>query len=270
MIAIACGSHNGEPFHRETTARWLSATDCTEEMLACGGHLSLSAKVAARTQRTGEKPTPVWSNCSGKHAALLALARMNGWDTDGYELLGHPVQDAVVDSISRWTGLAADELHWGVDGCSAAAVATPLRSMAVAWARLGGDPDPALRVMREAMMSNPEMVAGDDRIDTRLMRGWPGRIVVKIGADGVFGAALPELGLGVALKVADGDLRAAGLALVHVLRQVTAEFGGELDWPEEPLSFWTEPAVVDMRGRKVGYLEVRGSLGTDSPELADD
>ncbi len=260
MLAIACASHNAEPMHRELVAAWLEVLGLGEEALSCGGHPSLSPTVAEAMIRDGVKPGPLWSNCSGKHSAMLALAVMEGWPIAGYQALGHPVQDAVAASLARWTDLDADELHWGVDGCTAAAVATPLDRLALAWARLGADHDPSIAVIRAAMMSHPELVAGSGRLDTALMAAWPGRIVVKVGADGVYAAALPEQRLGVALKVEDGDMRAAAIALVAILERLVAEVAPDREWPFEAVARWNQPAIRNTRGVETGRTELRGGL----------
>lgn len=258
MLALACGSHNAEPIHREIGARWLAALGLSESDLACGGHPSLSPVLADRMIHDDVVPTPLWSNCSGKHSALLALARVHGWPTSGYEEAGHPVQRRVAATIAAWSGLAPEALQWGVDGCTAAAVALTLRGMAVAYARLGAADQSAMRTVRDAMMSEPHLVAGTDRLDTIVMQAWPGRIVAKIGAEGVYSAALPELALGISLKVEDGDMRCAGIALVAVLDAVTARFGGGLDWPNEALQPWREPIIRNTRHQPTGHC---GSLG---------
>ncbi len=260
MLALACGSHNGEPMHRAVAARWLARVGLVEADLQCGGHLSLSPRFAKEMTRTEAVPTPLWSNCSGKHAALLALAQLHGWPTAGYEALGHPVQDEVVASMAAWSGVPATDLRWGVDGCTAAAVALPLTGMATAWARLGASADAALATIRSAMLAHPEMVAGEDRLDTVLMRAWPGRILAKVGAEGVYGAALPALGLGIGLKVEDGDFKAAGHALLAVLAEVTARFAPGAMWPLTGLEGWGTPPIRNTRGEPVGAIAVRGHL----------
>ena len=152
MLALACGSHNAEAAHRVVGARWLAAVGLEERQLSCGGHPSLWSKQADLMVREGVVPTPLWSNCSGKHAGLLALARLHDWSTDGYEGLEHPVQARVAETIARWTEVRAADLVWGVDGCTAAAVALPLRGMARAYASLGAGASPGLAILRDAMM----------------------------------------------------------------------------------------------------------------------
>jgi L-asparaginase II len=245
--------------HRVVGQRWLDRVGLVEADLSCGGHLSLSSRYAKEMTRSDVTPTPLWSNCSGKHAGLLALARLHGWPTAGYEQLGHPVQDEVVASLARWSGVPAGDLKWGVDGCTAAAVAMPLHGMATAWARLGTSDDLAFATIRAAMIAHPEMVAGSDRLDTVLMRAWPGRVLAKVGAEGVYGAALPMLGLGIGLKVEDGDFKSAGYALTAVLSTVLAQHG-ITDEPTEPLAPWNAPVIRNTRGEPVGAIAVRGAL----------
>ncbi|MES2306060.1 MAG: asparaginase [Gemmatimonadota bacterium] len=260
MLALACGSHNAEPIHREVGARWLAALGLSESDLSCGGHPSLWPALADMMIHDDVVPTPLWSNCSGKHAGLLALARLHGWPTAGYEESGHPVQQRVAATIAEWSGLAPDALQWGVDGCTAAAVALSLHGMAVAYARLGASDQPAMRTIRDAMMSEPHLVAGTDRLDTILMQAWPGRVVAKIGAEGVYSASLPELGLGISLKVEDGDMRCAGIALVAVLDTITARFGAGIEWPGAALQPWREPIIRNTRREPTGLYGTLGGL----------
>lgn len=260
MLALACGSHNAEPIHRAVGARWLEKVGLTEADLSCGGHPSLSSRVAREMIRADVVPTPLWSNCSGKHAALLALARLHGWPLAGYAALGHPVQAEVAGSMARWSGVPESVLQWGEDGCTAAAVALPLTGIATAWARLGTSEDPAIAVIRTAMMAHPVMIAGSDRLDTILMDAWPGRVLAKVGADGVYGASLPTLGLGIGLKVEDGHFPSAGHALMAILSQVTARFDPTGDWPMDHLAAWRTPPILNTRGAPVGAVAVRGGV----------
>lgn len=260
MLALACGSHNAEPIHREVGARWLAALGLTEADLSCGGHPSLWPALADKMIHDDVVATPLWSNCSGKHSSLLALARLHAWPTSGYEESGHPVQQRVAATIAEWSGLPVESLMWGVDGCTAAAVALPLRGMALAYARLGTSDQPAMRTVREAMIAEPHLLAGTDRLDTILMQTWPGRVIAKIGAEGVYSAALPELGLGLALKVEDGDMKSAGIALVAVLDILTAKFGAEFEWPGDALQPWREPAIRNTRREATGHYGTLGGL----------
>lgn len=259
-LALACASHNGEQIHREIALEWLERISMPESALACGGHPSLSPRVARQMIAGGIEPTPIFSNCSGKHAAMLALARLEGWPEDGYNRLEHPVQQAIAGSIARWSGLAVDSLQWGVDGCTASAIAAPLAGLSLAWARLGSSDDPALSLIREAMLAHPELLAGGDRLDTQVMQAFPGRLLAKVGAEGVYAAALPKAGLGLALKVEDGDLVAAGVALLAVLEQLVRHFSWDGEWDFDPLANWHHPSTRNTRGEVTGASLASGTL----------
>ncbi|KFE60123.1 asparaginase [Hyalangium minutum] len=261
-LALACASHSSEPVHRELAEAMLRACGCEESQLACGPHPPLSAAVAEEAARTGVKLTPKWSNCSGKHSGMLALARHHGWPTQGYERLGHPVQERLLAEVRRWTGLGPEGLHLGVDGCTAVCFALPLSAMATAYARLGTSEEAGARRVREAMWAHPELVAGTGRLCTELMAACRGTVLAKVGAEGVYCAALPALGLGVALKVEDGDGRCSPPALLAVLRQVAAKRGAEtgLTLPLEGLTHHEEPVLRNTRGEVMGSLRVAGEL----------
>lgn len=257
-LALSCGSHSSEPWHREVCAAMLEAIGCREEQLACGPHPPLSAKVAAQVAREGVVLTPCWSNCSGKHTGMLALARHHGWPVEGYEREGHPVQERILAEVLRWTGLERGALRLGVDGCTVMCFGLPLASMAAAYARFGVSAEPAARRLREAMWAHPELVAGTGRLCTELMAAAPGRVLAKVGAEGVYSAALPELGLGVALKVEDGDMRSSPPALLAVLQQVLARRGGTL--PLERLGHHVQVELRNTRGAPTGVLRAAGEL----------
>jgi L-asparaginase II len=257
-LALACASHSAEPEHLAVATRMLAACGCVEDDLACGGHPSLSPAVHDDLVRRGLSPSSSSSNCSGKHAAMLALARHAGVDVRGYEAPGHPVQDAVRREILAATGLA--DVDVAGDGCRAATFFVPLGAMARAWARFAVDDDAALVRLRRAMTRHPHLVAGRGRTCTTLMAtpGAAGRVVVKVGAEGVYCAALPGAGLGVALKVRSGDWRATPVALCGVLARLDDRLGLGL-----PHAGWVDvatPAVRDTRGAVVGGLACVGDL----------
>lgn len=218
-LALSCGSHSSEPAHLAVVRRFMEKTGVTEAQLSCGVHPPLSPAVARAVTCGSATMTPSWSNCSGKHTGMLALARHHGWPLQGYVSPGHPVQERIIAEVARWTDVPAERINLSVDGCTAVCFGVPVQAMARAYARLGTSDAPGPRRLARAMMAHPFMVAGTGRLCTDLMRAWPGRIVAKVGADGIYGAALPALGLGIALKVEDGDARASAIALLEVLDQ---------------------------------------------------
>jgi len=257
-IALACASHSSEPEQVDLARRMLAAIGCTEADLACGPHAPLSSAVHEEALRAGTRPTPAWSNCSGKHSGMLALARHHGWPTAGYERAGHPAQDRILDEVSRWTGVAPELIVLGVDGCTTVCFAMPLRAMATAYARFGVSEAPAAVRVRQAMQSHPGLIGGTGRLCTDLMRETAGRIIAKIGAEGVYSAAWPELGLGLTLKVADGDMRSAQVALLGVLARLATRFGATL--PLAALAGHAEPVIRNTRREPTGVLRAAGDL----------
>ncbi|HXV86487.1 MAG TPA: asparaginase [Gemmatimonadales bacterium] len=260
-VALACASHSSEPQQVQAVSALLARIGCVEADLACGAHRPLSADLAlpapARDASSGPAVprTPLASNCSGKHTAMLALARHCGWPTSGYERADHPVQGRCRESVLRWTGVREDHLAEGVDGCGVVAFAVPLQAMAFAYARLGVSAEPAARRVVAAMTGHPHLVAGARRPCSALMSAYQGRVLAKVGAEGVYGAALPDRGLGIAVKVESGHTWAAVVALIAVLDALELE-----PRPSAALLTYAAPGVFNTRGLQVGSLRASGGL----------
>jgi L-asparaginase II len=222
-LALACASHGSEPEHVQLASRMLAAVGLDASALACGPHEPLSARGASLLREAGVAPGRLHSNCSGKHAAMLARAAQRQWPTATYADASHPVQAEIVDTIARWTDVPAEAIPRSVDGCGVPVFALPLRAMALAYARLAAQAqqgaDPAGRVTR-AMTSHPHLVGGTDRFDTLLMQAGAGRVIAKIGAEGVHCVGVLDRGLGVAVKVEDGASRAQFPAVLAVLQSL--------------------------------------------------
>ncbi len=261
-LALACASHSSEPIHIEVAEGMLRKLDLPEQVLACGPHPPLSPAVQEHVLRHGISMTPRWSNCSGKHAGMLGLALTHGWPLPGYEAAGHPVQQRILTEVVRWTDTPPERLVFGVDGCTVVCFGLALRAMALAYARFAASDEPSMRRLREAMVAHPEVIAGQGRLETDLGVAGRGAVIAKVGADGIFCAALPGLGAGVALKVEDGDMRSSGPALMEVLRQVARRtpFGLELESPAVPLARHAELPTVNTRGGRTGVLRTEGTL----------
>ena len=266
-VALACASHSSEPAHVALAEEMLRKVGRTEADLACGPHVPLSPVMAATVAREGIHMSPAWSNCSGKHAAMLAISLHHGWPTQGYERLEHPLQQRILAEVSRWSGEPVESIGLGVDGCTAVSFALPLAAMAQAYARFGTTDDPAMVRIRSAMMAHPWLVAGTGRSCTDLMTALPGRLAVKLGADGIYSAVLLRSGLGMALKVEDGDMRASPAALVAILRDLAQRFepdlAGALETPA--VERHARLAIHSTRGQVTGYLQVVGGLQYETP-----
>lgn len=257
-LALACASHSAEDRHIAVARTMLAACGCDERDLACGPHPSLSSSVARARLKADAVLQPVDNNCSGKHAAMLALARHHGWETAGYERSDHPVQRRLLQELRRYVGDDVD-VGVGVDNCRVCTFRVPLSSMAMSWARAGALDDAPTRRLREAMWARPDLVAGTGRSCTTFLAAAPGRLLVKVGAEGVYCAALPERGFGVAVKAMSGDGRAAHVALCAVLGQLDAGLGGE-PLPHAAWASLAEVPLTDTRSDVVGAVQAASDL----------
>ena len=251
-LALACASHSSEPGQVARVRELLGKTGCSERDLLCGPHPPLSERVAHDYQTRGVRLTAVYSNCSGKHAGMLALARHHGWPTEFYTRLEHPVQQRCLAEVSRWTDVPVAEIKTAVDGCGVVCYGLPLKSMAMAYAKLGSrEPGAGSGRVVDAMLRHPDLIAGEGRPCTEMMRAHPGRVIAKVGAEGVYCALLKQEKLGVALKVTDGHAIASALAMAAVLET--------LGLRPRPASLTARPNV-NTRGETVGELRVNGGL----------
>lgn len=222
QLALACASHRGEPGHVVAVNDWLERIGCSHEDLECG-------------VEAGKGPTASGNNCSGKHVGFLTVARHLGVDPQGYIRAEHPVQELVTAALAETTGERLDPDRSGIDGCGIPIHPVPLRALGLAAARFGSPDDrwasdraAAARRLAAAMTAQPWMVAGTDRLPTDLMTAAAGAVIVKDGAEGVQFAALPERGIGIALKAADGHVPASEVALGHVLAEVEGSERGDV------------------------------------------
>ncbi|MFO1035377.1 MAG: asparaginase [Geminicoccaceae bacterium] len=253
-LALACASHSGMPLHVDLVDAWLRRIGLDESDLACGPHLPSNGPAAEALLRAGLTPRRVHNNCSGKHTGMLTACLHNGWPTAGYERPDHPLQEAIRRALTEVAGIDALSAL-GIDGCSLPAPAMPLRALAQAVAKLADPSDlpvaraAALLRLGLAMRARPELVAGPGRCTTAVMRAVPD-VIVKSGAEGVFVAALPEKGLGLALKVEDGGGRASEVALVALLGAIGALEGADID----ALQPHGAPRLTNAAGIEVGHL----------------
>jgi L-asparaginase II len=252
-LALACASHGGEPEHLAVAARMLASLGLEEGDLACGASEPLSRRGTQLLRDAGGMPTRLHHNCSGKHAAMLARAKLAGWPTQGYERDTHPVQREAREEVAKWAGVEASTIPMGVDGCGVSVFALPLSAMARAYASLGqataAGAEPAARVGL-AMQTHPFLIGGTDRFDTVIAEETAGRILAKVGAEGVHALTIPSKGLGVALKVEDGALRAQHTAALAALIQI-----GELTLPlPARLAEFLRKPIRNSRGELVGEI----------------
>lgn len=253
-LALACGSHGGEPEHVAIAESMLRDIGLEEGDLACGPHEPLSSRGARMLRDAGARPTRLHNNCSGKHAAMLARAHAAGWDMQGYERPEHDVQRSCTAAVAEWTGVPAEKLRCAVDGCGVVVYGMPLHAMAFAYAKLISSCARGLEVPNRivhAIRTRPFLLGGTERFDSVLAEETDGRMVAKIGAEGVHCVAAFEAGLALAVKVEDGSMRAQYPAVLRLLQLV----GALPDELPPRLAEQLARPVRNSRGETVGCVQ---------------
>jgi L-asparaginase II len=255
-LAGVCGSHSGEDFHLAAVRSILGKIGLAETALQCGGHFPFYQPTADAMRARGEAPQPIHDNCSGKHAGMLALARLRAWDERTYVSPVHPVQARIREAIVALTGSHVAITTSAVDGCGVPTYHVALRELATAFARLAAPAvldapwQEAARTVTSAMMRFPEMVAGTGRLETVLMGVAAGRLFVKSGGEAIYAVGVPDRGLGVALKIEDGTSRAVGAVVIEALRQLEVLTEEEV----RTLAPLHRPPVLTRKGVQVGEI----------------
>lgn len=262
-LALACASHSGSDAHVEGVRRMLEKIGARPEDLHCAPHVPLgppeAKQLAARGPGPASEPTRLHNNCSGKHTGMLAVCRVRGWPFADYNRLHHPLQQEILRHLSEVSDVPVEQIGTAVDGCGAVVFRTPLPAMARAYRRLlaGALPAPhqaAGQRLLQAMRVAPQMVAGIGRLCTRLIEVSGGRLVPKIGADGVYGLGMDKgSGYGLALKIEDGSGRIVEAVLCHL--------AAHLGWlsPEQLETLrphWDLP-IYNHQREQVGDVRVR-------------
>lgn len=257
--ALLCASHSGEPMHVDTVQSMLHKAGCSELQLRCGCHVPMFYGMQDIVPPADRHFTQLHHNCSGKHAGFLAYCVQHGLPLESYLEPMHPLQQSVRDSVAHVAGISPPQLVMGIDGCSAPNYAMPLSRLALTYAKLAqgeksGEYGATLATLRDAMTAHPELVSGTGRNDLAFMQTAPNDWVAKIGADGVQVIGVRSAGIGIALKIADGNMRALYTAAVAVLHQLgLVEQAGQ-----SPLAPWIRPQLINYGGLRTG--EVRAAF----------
>ncbi|MGR3491294.1 MAG: asparaginase [Shimia sp.] len=252
-LALTCASHQGAAIHTTRVASWLEDLGLSDDALRCGPQEPNDREARDALIRTHAGPCQIHNNCSGKHAGFLTLAQHLGAGPE-YADIDHPVQRAVRAATEEATG--EDSPTWATDGCSAPNFATTLTGLARAMAGFAAASEgTAEHRLHTAMTTHPELVAGESRACTELMRAAPG-VALKTGAEAVFTAILPKQGLGIALKITDGAFRASEAAITHLLIRygaLEANHPAALKRLGGPIRNW--------RGIATGYVRIASDFG---------
>lgn len=271
-IALACGSHGGEPMHVATAISMLRKAGHEPSCLECGAHWPLDEAAARALAARGEQPSALHNNCSGKHAGFICLAYSRGIDPEGYPRPDHPTMQEVTAALAAVTGTPLDGITPGIDGCSIPTYPMSLRSLARGFARFGsgyGLPDSlaaAATRIRSAIAACPLMIAGTGRFDTRIATACGEAVLTKSGAEGVACAAIPAAGLGIAIKIDDGAGRAAQIVMAALLRRFGRDLPGFGLEADNTLAEFAEPTLLNWNGMPVG--RIRAIATVTGPEKA--
>lgn len=247
QLALACASHNGAAIHTERVEAWLGTMGLDDSAFRCGPQEPSDIPARNALIKSDTSPCQVHNNCSGKHAGFLTLARHLGAGPD-YVEPDHPVQRAVLEAFEEVT--AETSPGFGIDGCSAPNFAASLHGIARAMAHFAAAGENSAEAqLHQAMRRHPELVAGEGRACTTLMRAMDGKIAIKTGAEGFFIAILPEQQLGIALKIVDGATRAAECALAAILVKL-----GVLAAHHPATMAVLNAPILNRSGRETGFL----------------
>ena len=255
-LSLACSSHQGEKMHQELVESWLARLDLTEDDLACGAVLPEDTESAHQLLVKGQHGCRVHHNCSGKHTGFLATALHLEMPLVNYHLMEHPLQQLSLDILSDLADIDLKKYPMGIDGCGLPAPTMPLRQLGHAVARFANPVDlstlraQAIYRLHEAIKNEPLYIAGHGSVVSVLNEATKGSVLAKTGAEGVITAALPERGLGIAIKIADGSERARSVALFAILDHL----GVLTDDEKLKLQKHIRPIIVNSRGTVVGEI----------------
>jgi L-asparaginase II len=255
QTALTCASHSGEDFHISAVSDMLQKIECTEHDLGCGCHLPERFQ-KGEAPPAGFVPDQRHNNCSGKHAGFLAYCRMAGLSLNDYLDPTHPLQREIVKVVCDLADVKPNDLWYGTDGCNAPNIGLPLSRLARMWARFGAAREDgneyqrAMSRLAAAMARHPHMYSGTGRADNALTTAGQGAWVSKTGAEGVRCVGIREHGLGIALKVGDGNYPTAYTVTIEVMRQL----GLLEDHAIKALREWVRPFIRNCIGADVGDL----------------
>lgn len=253
QLALACASHNGAAIHTDRVQAWLGQLGLDDAAFRCGPQMPDDQDARYDLIRGHANPCQMHNNCSGKHSGFLTLAQHMGAGPE-YVDMDHPVQQACLSAFEETTGQSSP--GYGIDGCSAPNFATTVHGLArsMAWFASASDRNDrqsvAASTLAAAMMKHPDLVAGEGRACTRLMRAMDGKVAIKTGAEGVFVAIIPEKRMGVALKIADGASRASECTIAAILCEL-----GVLDASHPDTRAFMNAPVLNRRGIDTGVIK---------------
>lgn len=265
-LSLACSSHQGEEMHQTLVKSWLTRLGLTEDHLACGPVLPEHTESAHQLLASGQQGCRIHHNCSGKHSGFLTTALHLDLPLEDYHLVDHPLQQLSLEILSELAQFDLKQYPMGIDGCGLPAPTMPLLQLARATARfampedLSDDRAKAIQRLHEAITNEPLYIAGTGSVVSELNEVTKGSVLAKTGAEGVVIAALPDQGLGIAVKIADGSSRARSVALLAILDHL----GALSDEEKDQLQSHITPEIVNSRGITVGEIRPAASWLSDT------
>jgi L-asparaginase II len=254
-LAVICSSHSGEEYHRDAVAAILHKIGLDESKLDCGETTPYNTRAYHRLIESGRDLSPLYNCCSGKHAGMLAACQYFGYPASGYTEREHPVQKLILATMAELLGCAPENITTGIDGCSIPTFIISVKDGAYLYSLLAGDSNrpgkysDSLGRIRTAMQNHPEMINGHREFCTELIARTAGRVIGKVGAEGVYGAGVAGKGVGAVVKLTDGNERGLYPTVVSLLYQV-----GAIDEREiSTLSDWATPPIKTHKGRVIGH-----------------
>jgi len=260
-LSLACSSHQGEQMHQDLVESWLNRLGLTEDHLACGAVLPEHTESAHQLLASGQHGCRIHHNCSGKHTGFLTTALHLNMPLDNYHQVEHPLQQLSLDILSDLADIDLKQYPMGIDGCGLPAPTMPLLQLARATARfakpvhLSVERTQAIYRLHEAITNEPLYIAGQGTVVSELNEVTKGAVLAKTGAEGILTAALPERGLGIALKITDGSARARSVALLAILDHL----GALSDEEKHKLQAHISPTIVNSKGLAVGEIRPAAS-----------
>lgn len=260
-LSLACSSHQGEQMHEDLVASWLKRIGLTEADLACGAVLPEHTERAHELLASGQHGCRLHHNCSGKHTGFLSTALHLGISTENYHLIEHPLQQLSFDILSDLADINLRDYPIGIDGCGLPAPTMPLIKLAHATARFANPQElsteraKAIYRLHEAITNEPLYIAGHGTVVSELNEVTRGSVLAKTGAEGIVTAALPERGLGIAVKIIDGSARARSVALLAILDHL----GALTEEEKQQLQVHISPEIINSRGHVVGEIRPAAS-----------
>jgi L-asparaginase II len=256
-LSLACASHNAEKIHVNCVQNWLQRNSLSAKHLACGPALPDHKEDIQFLYENKISPDSTYNNCSGKHTAMVLTARHMGWDMATYNKAGHPLQKMILDNIETLCNKKLDQNRVGIDGCTLPNYMMSLQELSIAAVNFTNAAeksqtvfDKACNQILNAIAKYPIMIGGHGRLCSKIAEVTEGRIIAKVGAEGIYVAMIRDQKLGIALKIEDGAFRAVEVALVHLLKKFDLLKPQEL----EKLQKWVESPIYNTVKDRVGKI----------------